>query len=119
LPILVPASAHDRRRQVASMQQLDAEASRRVEATYTTPDVVEQRQAVLGRWGWVQASASSTSATACSRWSKPCWPPMASPTGRSQPRSASGPMRSPPGGADSPASGSRACLGVGLQVRSG
>jgi hypothetical protein len=35
------------------------------------------------------------------------------------PRSASGPMRSPPGGADSPASGSRACLGVGLQVRSG
>jgi SAM-dependent methyltransferase len=30
------------------MLQFDAEASRRVEATYTTPDVVEQRQAVLG-----------------------------------------------------------------------
>jgi arsenite methyltransferase len=30
------------------MLQFDAEASRRVEATYTTPDVVEQRQAVQG-----------------------------------------------------------------------
>ena len=30
------------------MLQFDAEASRRVEATYTTPDVVEQRQAALG-----------------------------------------------------------------------
>jgi arsenite methyltransferase len=37
--------------QVASMLQFDAEASRRVEATYTTPDVVEQRQAVLGALG--------------------------------------------------------------------
>jgi arsenite methyltransferase len=33
------------------MLQFDAEASRRVEATYTTPDVVEQRQAVLGALG--------------------------------------------------------------------
>jgi arsenite methyltransferase len=33
------------------MLQFDAEASRRVEATYLTPDVVEQRQAVLGALG--------------------------------------------------------------------
>jgi arsenite methyltransferase len=33
------------------MLQFDAEASRRVEATYVTPDVVEQRQAVLGALG--------------------------------------------------------------------
>ena len=33
------------------MLQFDAEASRRVETTYTTPDVVEQRQAVLGALG--------------------------------------------------------------------
>ena len=33
------------------MLQFDAEASRRVEATYMTPDVVEQRQAVLGALG--------------------------------------------------------------------
>ena len=33
------------------MLQFNAEASRRVEATYTTPDVVEQRQAVLGALG--------------------------------------------------------------------
>ena len=51
LLILGPASAHHRRRQVASMLQFDAEASRRVEATYTTPDVAEQRQAVLGALG--------------------------------------------------------------------
>jgi SAM-dependent methyltransferase len=33
------------------MLQFDAEASHRVEATYMTPDVVEQRQAVLGALG--------------------------------------------------------------------
>ena len=33
------------------MLQFDAEASRRVEATYMTADVVEQRQAVLGALG--------------------------------------------------------------------
>jgi ubiquinone/menaquinone biosynthesis C-methylase UbiE len=33
------------------MLQFDAEASRRVEAIYMTPDVVEQRQAVLGALG--------------------------------------------------------------------
>ena len=36
---------------MVSMLRFDAEASRRVEATYMTPDVVEQRQVVLGALG--------------------------------------------------------------------
>ena len=51
LPILVPASAHDRRRQVASMLQFDAEASHRVEATYTTRMSSSSARRCWGRWG--------------------------------------------------------------------